>query len=121
MTGTLPTPSRPDNLRRYTAIYALLDRVVEICALAQHRLGLEAVRAVREDLLPTMEVHWIDEATHPLAMTALLAARRRKLSLVECARPARGLPLRLIATSRKRASNTRVEFMADIISTLSVQ
>jgi predicted nucleic acid-binding protein len=31
-----------------------------------------------------MEIVWVDEATHSLAMTALLAAQRRKLSLVDC-------------------------------------
>lgn len=32
-----------------------------------------------------MKIVWVDEATHSLAMTALLAAQRRKLSLVDCA------------------------------------
>ncbi len=59
--------------------------VVESCALAQNRLGLEAVRTIHEDILPALEVLWIDEAVHTLAMAALLAARRRKLSLVDCA------------------------------------
>lgn len=58
--------------------------VVESCALAQSRLGLDAVRSIQEDLLPVMEVVWVDEATHLLGMTALLAAHRRKLSLVDC-------------------------------------
>lgn len=58
--------------------------VVECCALAQSRLGLDAVRAIQEELLPVMEVVWVDEAAHALAMTALLAAQRRKLSLVDC-------------------------------------
>ncbi len=77
-----------------TCWFALLDSndllfttnyiVVESCALAQSRLGLDAVRAIQEDLLPVMEMVWVDEATHSLAMTALLAAQRRKLSLVDC-------------------------------------
>jgi len=58
--------------------------VVESCALAQNRLGLDAVRSIQEDLLPVMDVVWVDEATHLLAMAALLAAQRRKLSLVDC-------------------------------------
>jgi predicted nucleic acid-binding protein len=96
-----------------SAIYALLDRddqnhgaardswlqiletgtpmvttnyvVVEIFALAQHRLGLDAVRTIQQDVLPAIEVMWIDEASHALAVATLLAARRRKLSLVDCA------------------------------------
>ena len=78
-----------------TCWFALLDAddplfttnyvVLESCALAQSRLGLDAVRAIQEELLPVMEVVWVDEATHSTAMTALLAAQRRKLSLVDCA------------------------------------
>lgn len=95
-----------------SAIYALLDRddrnhpiarktwfellqsgipllttnyvVVESCALAQNRLGVDAVRTIQDDILPAMELHWIDPASHALAMAALLAAARRKLSLVDC-------------------------------------
>jgi len=57
---------------------------VECCALLQHRLGVDAVRAFQEDVLPAMKVHWISEMDHTVAMAALLAARRRKLSLVDC-------------------------------------
>lgn len=57
---------------------------MECCALAQSRLGLEAVRSITEDILPMMEVVWVDETTHAMAMAALLAAQRRKLSLVDC-------------------------------------
>jgi uncharacterized protein len=59
--------------------------VVESCALAQSRLGLEAVRSIEDDILPLMEIVWIDESVHSLAMAALLSAKRRKLSLVDCA------------------------------------
>ena len=64
----------------FTTNYVL----VESCALAQNRLGLDAVRAIQEDILPMMEIVWADEGIHSLAMTALLAAKRRKLSLVDC-------------------------------------
>src|SRR5690348_4681689 len=64
----------------FTTNYVL----VESCALARSRLGLDAVRAIHEELQPVMEIVWVDEATHLLAMTALLAAQRRKLSLVDC-------------------------------------
>ena len=58
--------------------------LVECCALAQHRLGLDAVRVIEEDMRPVMKVQWVDEQVHRIAITALLAARRRKLSLVDC-------------------------------------
>lgn len=58
--------------------------VVECCALAQSRLGMDAVRVIHQQILPVMEIVWVDETTHSLAMSALLAAQRRKLSLVDC-------------------------------------
>jgi uncharacterized protein len=95
-----------------SAIYALLDRddanhskakvawrntlhpenvivttnyiLVESFALIQHRLGVEAVRGFREDVLPVIGMEWITESVHRTAVSALLAASRRKLSLVDC-------------------------------------
>ncbi|MDP2915054.1 MAG: PIN domain-containing protein [Candidatus Aminicenantes bacterium] len=59
--------------------------LVEISALLQHRLGLEAVRTFEEDFVPLLNVLWIEEQTHRSAVSALLAASRRSLSLVDCA------------------------------------
>lgn len=59
--------------------------LVETFALVQHRLGIEAVRSVQEDLVPLLTTAWIDEATHREALAALFAAGRRALSLVDCA------------------------------------
>ena len=59
--------------------------LVEVSALLQHRLGLEAVRTFEEDIVPLLNVLWIDEQTHRSAISALLAASRRALSLVDCA------------------------------------
>jgi predicted nucleic acid-binding protein len=59
--------------------------IVESCALAQHRLGMEAVRAIHEEILPVIGIQWIDEAMHGAAMAALLKAQGRRLSLVDCA------------------------------------
>ena len=58
--------------------------VVETMAVVQHRLGMEAVRLLCDDILPALDVHWITEADHGHAQNALLAAGRRKLSLVDC-------------------------------------
>ncbi|MPZ20184.1 MAG: PIN domain-containing protein [Luteitalea sp.] len=58
--------------------------VVETTALVQHRLGREAVRVLCGDILPALDVHWITEADHMHAQTALLATDRRRLSLVDC-------------------------------------
>ncbi len=58
--------------------------VVEVFALAQRRLGMEAVRALESDVMPILNVAWIDAAIHRRAVAALLAASRKKLSLVDC-------------------------------------
>ena len=58
--------------------------LLECCALVQRRLGLPAVRAIQEDMVPVLQVRWIDDRTHALGMAAVLAAGRRNLSLVDC-------------------------------------
>jgi predicted nucleic acid-binding protein len=58
--------------------------LVETFALVGHRLGASAVRAFQEDVLPVVAVEWIQETTHRAAVSALLAAARRTLSLVDC-------------------------------------
>ena len=58
--------------------------VLETIAVAQHRLGLDAVRAFVRDILPPIEVVFIDEPVQRAALSALLAAGRRRLSLVDC-------------------------------------
>lgn len=64
-----------------TSSYAL----VETFALVQSRLGLEAVRALDQDLLPAVSVIWLEPEVHRAAVGALLIAGRRQLSLVDCA------------------------------------
>ncbi len=58
--------------------------VVETFALTQRRLGLPAVRALESDLLPVIEVRWVDEPLHRAAVAAVLTAGKRDLSLVDC-------------------------------------
>lgn len=58
--------------------------LVEAFALVQHRLGLEAVRSLQEELIPLLNVEWVGETGHALALATLLAANRRDLSLVDC-------------------------------------
>ena len=58
--------------------------LVETSALLQHRLGLEAVRTFEEDIVPLLNVLWIAERIHRSAVSALLAASRSSLSLVDC-------------------------------------
>ncbi len=58
--------------------------LVESFALVQHRLGTEAARGLQENLLPLINIEWIDAETHRAGISAFLAASRRKLSLVDC-------------------------------------
>jgi predicted nucleic acid-binding protein len=58
--------------------------IVETTALVQNRLGMEAVRAFQEDILPVVRVEWVNEPAHQAGITALLTAGRRQLSLVDC-------------------------------------
>ncbi len=64
-----------------TTNYVLL----ETAALLQHRLGLDAVRTLAQDIVPVLTVVWIGEEEHGAAMASVLSARSRDLSLVDCA------------------------------------
>ncbi|MCZ7661845.1 MAG: PIN domain-containing protein [Thermoleophilia bacterium] len=57
----------------------------ELTALLQRRLSLEGLAALQEFVLPWVEVAWVDPHLHDLASGVLLSARRRDLSLVDCA------------------------------------
>jgi uncharacterized protein len=95
-----------------SAIYALLDRddiehkkakniwidllhsehilitsnyvLVESFALIQNRLGIEAARGFQEDIIPLANIEWVNAETHKSGVSALLAASKRRLSLVDC-------------------------------------
>jgi len=58
--------------------------VLESMALTQRRLGFPALLALLDYLLPWIEVAWVDEELHQAGLSALLAAGRRDLSLVDC-------------------------------------
>ena len=58
--------------------------IVETTALLQHRFGVEAVRLFETDILPIVDITWVDETIQVQGMSALLTANRRNLSLVDC-------------------------------------
>ena len=58
--------------------------MIETTALLQHRFGIEAVRLFENDILPVIEIAWVDKIIHQQGMSALLVANRRNLSLVDC-------------------------------------
>lgn len=59
--------------------------LVETFALVQARLGMDAVRALSDHLLPVVRTVGVTEEDHTGSVQALLAADRRDLSLVDCA------------------------------------
>lgn len=59
-------------------------RKVETIALLQNRFGVEAVRLFHRDVVPGLEVSWVDEQIHLQAVGAMLVANRRHINLVDC-------------------------------------
>lgn len=57
--------------------------IVEASALVQRRLGMPALRALHDRLLPVLTIHWVDAELHARAVSALLAGARPDVSLVD--------------------------------------
>lgn len=58
--------------------------LVETNALIQRRLGMQFVHALEEQVVPLLDLIWIDKTLHDAGLTTLRAANRRQLSLVDC-------------------------------------
>ncbi|MEX2557543.1 MAG: PIN domain-containing protein [Actinomycetota bacterium] len=57
--------------------------VAETVALVHRRLGPVPARSFLEDLLPSIAIRWVDQEIHRAAVSAFLAAVRRRASLVD--------------------------------------
>lgn len=57
--------------------------LVETTALLQKRMGVDAVKDLHRVLVPAMDVHWVGADDHQAAFTALAAADRRGVSIVD--------------------------------------
>ncbi len=55
----------------------------ECSALVQRRLGMAVLRDLHGRLLPLLDVEWVDPSITDRAVSALLAADRRDISLVD--------------------------------------
>lgn len=62
-----------------TTNYVLL----ELIALVQRRLGRNAIRNILEDFIPLLNVEWVEEQTHDLALRTVLASGQRGISMVD--------------------------------------
>jgi predicted nucleic acid-binding protein len=58
--------------------------ILETTALMQRRLGLDSVRFLHDHIYPRLRIEWVTAPVHDLGMRTLLAADRRRLSLVDC-------------------------------------
>ena len=58
--------------------------VLESNALVQRRLGMKVLHVLHEYLLAPVDITWVSQDLHHIAMTNLWAANRHQLSLVDC-------------------------------------
>lgn len=71
--------SLPDDEVPVTHNYML----VETCALVQRRLGVGALQTLVHEVLQPISTLFVDAQLHQTAVAAVLAARRREVSLVD--------------------------------------
>jgi predicted nucleic acid-binding protein len=57
--------------------------LLEATALIQRRHGLAILRAFYKNMVPNLEIEWLDQDQHIQAVEALLHHDRRRLSLVD--------------------------------------
>ena len=57
--------------------------LIETTALLGRRVGLDAVRRFHEDLVPLLEVVWVDDTLHYTGLGRLLEGQLQDLSLVD--------------------------------------
>lgn len=57
--------------------------LVETIALVQRRVGLSAVSILHNDILPLIDVEWLDAELHDAIVKVLLKNNRRQISLVD--------------------------------------
>lgn len=57
--------------------------LIETEALAHRRLGAGVARRLLEDVVPVLEIVWVDAELHATAVTAHLRSLRRRSSLVD--------------------------------------
>ncbi len=57
--------------------------VIETVVLIQNRLGLDALRAFQDEIIPILNIHWVDERVHNIAISSLLIAGRKNISFID--------------------------------------
>ena len=59
--------------------YILLETMV----ILKNRIGIEAIKVLKNDILPVIKICWIDEDIHNFCVNTQIAADRKKVSLVD--------------------------------------
>ena len=57
--------------------------LTESIALIQHRIGIEAISVLHNNIIPFMKVEWLDESMHNIVMGHVIAGNRRHVSMVD--------------------------------------
>ncbi len=59
--------------------------LVESIVLIQRRIGIEAVSILHNNIIPFIEVEWLDETLHNAVVKSVIKTNRRQVSLVDSA------------------------------------
>jgi len=59
--------------------------VTETCALLQRRMGISALKEFLEEVIPIVEIEWIDAALHWAACGAVMMSSKGGPNIVDCA------------------------------------
>jgi len=59
--------------------YVLLETIL----ILKNRIGIEAVKILKNDILPVIKTCWIDEDVHNFCVNTQIAVDRKKVSLVD--------------------------------------
>lgn len=55
----------------------------ETFGLVQRRFGMDAIHTLQDEILPAVEIVWVDKELHEVAARALTASQNRRISLVD--------------------------------------
>jgi len=58
--------------------------LVECFALVQNRLGIKFARVLHANLVPFLQIDWVEEPQHFNSVQEVVGSNRRQLSLVDC-------------------------------------
>jgi len=59
--------------------------VIETCALLQHRMGMTALKEFLQDVLPAVDIEWVDAPLHRAACSAVMMSSKSGPNIVDCA------------------------------------